>query len=224
MFAPGEAAVTPPPANGWSPGETVVVQGVWRERVWAARPMIVLGDERDFVVCGFPEGTVWKRPTAKVPRADESRGVRLARCLSLGDWALEDAEWDVSTLVLVRSGDWHAVWVSWLDDGSQWGWYVNLQTPFTRTPLGLETMDLALDVLIENDWTWRWKDEDELATFVAAGVFDESLHGRLRAEGLRVVARAEAGEHPFDQDWAGARPDAGLGRPQLPEGWGLVCR
>jgi len=186
--------------------------------------LIVVGDDGDFVVLWFPKGTVWKRPTAKAPRANESRGVRLARCLTLGEWVFEDAEWDVSTLVLVRSGDWHALWVSWLEDGCQWGWYVNLQMPFRRTPLGLETMDLALDVLIENDRTWSWKDEDELATFVAAGVFDEELTGRLRAEGLRVVARAEAGEHPFDQEWARLRPDPSLPKPQLPDSWDLVCR
>ena len=34
----------------WSLGETVVVQEVWRDRVWAARPMTVVNDEEDFVV------------------------------------------------------------------------------------------------------------------------------------------------------------------------------
>ncbi len=41
----------------------------------------------------------------------------------------------MNTLVLMREDDWHALWVSWLDDGAQWGWYVNLQQPYRRTAL-----------------------------------------------------------------------------------------
>ena len=46
------------------------------------------------------------------------------------------------------------------------GWYVNLQKPFRRTARGFETMDLMLDLVVEVDRSWWWKDEDELETFV----------------------------------------------------------
>ena len=36
---------------------------------------------------------------------------------------------------------------------------------------GLETMDHALDVIVEPDGTWRWKDEDDFAEAQALGVF-----------------------------------------------------
>ena len=124
----------------------------------------------------------------------------------------------------MREGDWHAVWVSWLDDGAQWGWYVNLQRPFRRTDRGFETMDLALDVVIATDLTWAWKDEDELATFVSEGVFDDALAERLRAEGLRVAGRAERNESPFDEPWPSWRPDPGWAPPRLPDDWDVPCR
>jgi hypothetical protein len=207
-----------------APGEAVVVQEVWRNHVWAARPMTLVQDEIDRVVLWFPTGTIWKRPVTPATRSrDADRGARHASLLTRGDWIFVDAEWDVSTLVLMEAGAWHAVWVSWLDDGTQWGWYVNLQRPFRRTELGFETMDLVLDVLIENDRTWRWKDEGELATFVATGVFEEPLAKRLRVEGLRVARRAERNEAPFDEDWAVWRPNDGL-LPELPRGWAAVCR
>jgi hypothetical protein len=185
--------------------------------------MTVVEDAGDALVLWFPKGTMWKRPTTKASRAHEPRGARFVRSLTSGEWVFEDAAWDVSTLVLVRAGDWHAVWVSWLDDGSQWGWYVNLQEPFRRTAVGLETMDLMLDVLIENDRTWRWKDEDELEAFVHAGVFDVALAELLRAEGLRVATRAERSEPPFDVSWASRRPES-THRPVLPAGWDKLCR
>jgi hypothetical protein len=187
--------------------------------------MTVVNDEEDFVVLWFPKDTKWKRPTTPPARSVQgSLAVRLASCLSLGDWVFEDAEWDVSTLVLMRSGDWHALWMSWLDDGTQWGWYVNLQEPFLRTAIGFETMDLVLDVCIELDLTWRWKDEDELATFVERGVFDAELAARVREEGLGVVHRAKRNEPPFNEPWPDWRPDSSWPSPELPEGWDEPCR
>ena len=211
--------------RSFAAGENVVVQEVWRDRVWSARPMIVAQDDGDLIALWFPKGTAWKRPVppSTHPSARD-RGERLARCLVKGEWVFVDTEWDVSTLVLVRGDDWHAVWVSWLDDESPWGWYVNLQQPIRRTPLGFATMDLALDVLVANDRTWRWKDEDELETFVNMGVLDGELAARVREEGLRVARRAERNEPPFSEPWQDWRPEPSWTRPELPAGWDELCR
>jgi Protein of unknown function (DUF402) len=206
-------------------GATVVVQEIWKDAVWAARPMTVVQDEDDLVALWFPKGTRWKAP---IPPPgwlrEESRGERLATCLERREWVFTDSEWDVSTLVLMRPGDWHALWVSWLNGEEHWGWYVNLQEPFRRTERGYETMDLALDVIIELDRSWRWKDEDELDLFVKRGVFGEGVATRIRDEGLRVAQRAERNEWPFDAPWPDWRPDRSWRAPQLPEGWSERCR
>lgn len=208
-----------------SPGETVLFQEVWNDRVWAARPLTMVQDDGDFVALWFPKGTVWKRPVTPPGRTKHpDRGVRHATLLSQGDWVFEDAEWDVSTLVLVGVEDWSAIWLSWLDDGTQWGWYVNLQEPLRRTSRGFETMDLALDLLIENDRTWRWKDDDELRTFVEMGVLDDSLAERLRSEGRRVARKAERNEPPFDGPWPDWKPDPSWPRAELPDGWNRLWR
>ena len=208
-----------------TPGETVVVQEVWRGQVWAARPMRVVRDEGDFVALWFPRGTCWKAPTTppEFPQV-EDRGTRLAECAARGEWVFRDAEWDVDTLCLIRESEWHAVWVSWLPDGSHWGWYVNLQEPLRRTELGFETMDLVLDVIVDPDRTWRWKDEDELQTFVERGVVDAAMAEHVREEGLRVAARAERNEPPFSEPWPEWRPDPSWDTPDLPEGWDRACR
>jgi hypothetical protein len=208
-----------------SPGEQVVVQEIWKDAVWAARPMTVVSEEDGLVVLWLPEGTRWKAPTTPPDRPrEESRGERLATCLARREWVFADYEWDVSTLVLMRPGEWHALWVSWRDGSDHMGWYVNLQEPFRRTDKGFETMDLALDVVIDIDRTWRWKDEDELETFVSRGVFDEAVAARARGEGLRVAAKAERNEAPFDEPWPDWRPDPAWSLPQLPDGWDERCR
>jgi hypothetical protein len=206
-------------------GETVVLQEVWRDRVWAARPMTVVRDDGDVAALWFPQGTRWKAPTLDPRRSWlGDRGHRLAECAASGEWVFRDGEWDVSTLVLMREGDWHAVWVSWLPDGRHWGWYVNLQKPYRRTTLGFETMDLMLDVIVDPDRTWRWKDEDELAVFVERGVFEPAIADRIREEGLSVAGRAERNEPPFDEPWPEWRPDPSWALPRLPTGWDEPCR
>jgi hypothetical protein len=207
----------------WHPGDTVVVQEVWEGRLWAARPMTLVRDEGDAVELWFPLGTRWKRPINPDADASGTRGERLADALERGEWIFEEAEWDASTLWSMREGDWHALWTSWRPDESHWGWYVNLQRPFTRTALGFETMDLALDVVIETDGTWRWKDEDEFELFVERSIFDDETASRAREDGLRVARRAERREPPFHETptW---RPDPDWPLPELPDGWEEPCR
>ena len=206
-------------------GETVVVQEVWRDRVWGARPMRVVDDAGDRIALWFPRGTRWMAPIDDPAREfDGDRGDRLAACAATGRWQHRELEWDVDTLVLMRAGDSHAIWVSWLASGEHWGWYVNLQEPFRRSEIGFETMDLALDLIIDADGRWRWKDEDELETFVAAGAFGRELPERLRAEALGVVAQAERGQGPFDEPWPEWRPDPAWRLPELPPGWERLWR
>src|SRR5207237_5593572 len=84
---------------------------------------------------------------------------------------------------------------------------------------GADTEDHALDVWVEPDRSWRWKDEDEFAE--RTGVFWSSAEAeRIRAEGVRVVAAAAAGAFPFDGTWCDFRPDPSWRPSELPAaGW-----
>ncbi len=207
-------------AGRWEAGATVVLQEVWRSRLWSARPMRVIDDRGNFVVLWCPRGTRWKTATTPPtrPRAP-TRAERFVLSLTRGDWVLGDFTWDVSTLVLTRAGDWHAVWVSWRDGGEDWGWYINLQRPFRRTARGLQTMDLMLDIIVAPDRHWRWKDEDEFDALVAAGLIDAAEAARVRDEARRVIGGVEANEPPFSEHWHAWRPDPSWPLPELPEGW-----
>jgi hypothetical protein len=141
--------------------------------------------------------------------------------LARKDWVHVDHEWDMDHLWLLRPGDWHGLWVSWVG-GRHIGWYVNLQQPFTRTPLGIEAMDMLLDVVVEPDLTWRWKDEDEFADLLDCGLVDRAMGDRVRREGEAVIGRVERREAPFGEPWPDWRPDPAWPRPELPADWHLV--
>jgi predicted RNA-binding protein associated with RNAse of E/G family len=149
-----------------------------------------------------------------------TRGERHANSLALCDWELGDSIWDVSTLWLLRQSDWHAVWVSFLDTGDQLGWYVNFQEPFRRLAQRIQTMDLALDMIIEPDRSsWRWKDEEEFELFRDRGLIDSDTAERVLTEAAGVIGRIERDAPPFNGSWPNWRPDASWPIPELLDGW-----
>jgi hypothetical protein len=208
----------------WAPpGDVVVHHEVWRDHVWAARPLVVVEDAPDRMLFWLPAGTVRKVPMTPPHREDPGdRTARIIDLLERGDWVHVDHVWDVSCLWILRPGDWHAVWASWLPTGERYGWYVNLQRPVRRTASGIESMDLALDVVATPDRVWWWKDADEFDQLLDRGILDAATGGRVRAEAADVIRRLEADEAPFGEDWDSWRPDPAWPTPRLPAGWADV--
>jgi Protein of unknown function (DUF402) len=129
------------------------------------------------------------------------------------DWV-----WD-STHVLrfMREGDEHTIELFWDTEWAFLGWYVNLQAALVVRGTRFDTTDFALDVWVEPDGTWRWKDEDDFARAQELGVFDAAGAARIRAEGERVVAA-----HPWPTGWEDWRPPAEWQPLELPEDWHVV--
>jgi hypothetical protein len=200
----------------WAPGDTIVWHEIWNDRVWAARPLTVVEDHDDRLLLWCPLGT---RRTIPAPPPDAGGDPVIAN-LARGTWTFADHAWDVSTLLILRPGDWHATWVSWHPDGSHYGWYVNFQTPFRRTRAGVEAMDLMLDIIVEPDLsTWRWKDEAQFDEIARRGIFDAPTAAHVRDEAHEVIARIETLAPPFTDPWPAWRPDPTWAVPQLPEDW-----
>jgi hypothetical protein len=190
----------------WEPGDVIVVDEHWQGRLWASRPVRVVVDAGDELVLWCPEGTVRLSPAG-------TGSETFADLLTRGAWELREHVWDVSSLMLFREGAWEATWVSFRD-GAHLGWYVNLQEPFRRTERGLETFDLALDVVVEPDLTWAWKDEDDFAAL--APLLPAATVAAVRAEADAAIGRIEAGAPPFDETWLDWRPPSDWELPELP--------
>ena len=104
-------------------------------------------------------------------------------------------------------------------DGAFVGWYVDLQEPARRAGGGILTFDRSLDIVIGPDRRWRWKDEDHFAHIQRFGWITPEQADDLRKEGLAVIAQAEAGLPPFNDEWTSFAPDAGWSMPELPDDW-----
>lgn len=86
-----------------------------------------------------------------------------------------DTTWEGgSVLRFERAAAAHSIEIFWDEEWVLRGWYVNLQAPTRINGRFLDTTDLALDVTVDPDGTWAWKDEDELAEAISLGVLDEA--------------------------------------------------
>lgn len=100
---------------------------------------------------------------------------------------------------------------------------MNLQEPFRRSDIGFDMLDNMLDIVIDPDRSWRWKDEEELGEAVRLGLVTEQWADEVRREGERVIDRLRGNERPFSNGWETWEPDPTLGVPQLPATWHLMA-
>jgi hypothetical protein len=177
-----------------NPGDTVEVRNVYGGRVTWAFPWRVIEDDGELLVTYLAPGT------EGVSMGRDANGRYIDR------WVTGEAPhfhvWHtLHVLSLGRRGDAHSLWLLWNEAWEFEGWYVQLQEPLVARNGGLETTDHALDISVDPDGTWHWKDEDDLAEAVALGVFDEAKAAAIRAEGERVIAAK-----PWPTGWEDWRP------------------
>jgi hypothetical protein len=199
----------------WQPGDNVVHRFMRTDGTLGAHhPLRVLSDDGERLIGWLPDGTDiigTALPDGRNPReAPLAEMFRLPRVRTHAVWH------GASTLRLVNEPDWSSVWWFFDPAGTFECWYVNLELPRGRTAHTTDRVDGALDVVVYPDRTWRWKDEDEADAAVAAGRITADDLSRLRAEGERQIALAEAGAFPYDGTWCDFRPDPDWARPVLP--------
>lgn len=190
------------------PGDTVLFRSVYRGDVrWCFPHHFVEGWDDRFVLYLRPGNR------GKLMGHDEDYLVRWAS----GDPPRDHVWQRHHVLWHIRLGEPHALGLFWSEDWQFTGWYVNLQAPTQLRGGRFDTNDLALDVWIEPDGTWSWKDEADLARAVELGILDGKEALALRAEGERVIAAK-----PWPTGWEGWRPPPDWEPLPLPEDWHVV--
>lgn len=196
----------------WQPGDHIVRREVWGERVWTGLPMWVVEDSDDVLALYLPTG-------APVGFAS-------------GAWpiATERHPWDVGerpvwkghgVLHLHRPADPYCVIVFWTGPERKFShWYVNFQAPYRRSGIGIETLDHVLDILIQPNGEWTYKDAEEIDEAVALGLYSEEEAGRVRADAERVGRMITSGDQWWSSEWAAWTPPQRMRDPRgFPDGW-----
>jgi len=186
---------------GWEPGATIVRREVWRGQPWMAVTVVVVADEPGLLATYLPEGAEFA--FADVPE------------LGPHPWAGRGAWEGHGVLMLQRPGDSYAIWHFWDGDERSFAfWYVNLQEPFRRSAAGYDTQDLELDIVIEPDGAWAFKDRDLLAERVLTGRFTQAEADSIVALGDEIARMLEARDSWWDPAWSSWEPEPGWRQPR----------
>jgi len=197
----------------WLPGTTILYRETWKGKVWTVRPVRVVQDTPDLIALYLAPNSLWKVPVE--PRS------RYFGYFQTGEWELMDKTWPYGdTLFLIIPGEAHAVHAMWGKENREFvGYYINLQEPIRRFPLGFDFMDQILDIWVNVDLSWHWKDQDSFERYVQAGRYTKEKARAIRAVGERVIQSIEAKIPPFDGRWADWLPPEEWKIPDLLEGW-----
>jgi hypothetical protein len=189
----------------WSEGEVILRREVLNDgRSWAEWPVIVVRDDPGLLATFTPTGAPFRFPAG--PSAVHA-------------WRGKQSWHGHGVLMLQRPDEAHAVWVFWRGESRDfWGWYVNLQEPFRRTPFGYDTQDLELDIWVPAEGAWKWKDDELLEQRVQEGRYTAAQVAATREEGRRIAAELDAGRHWWDAAWAEWEPDPSWPTPTFPNG------
>ncbi|KRE97191.1 hypothetical protein ASG76_00190 [Nocardioides sp. Soil774] len=173
-------------ADPFAVGSPVRVREVLHGAEWASWDERVLADDGTLLVTVKPAGTAMHFPPHPVPHP----------------WGHLEAWQGTTVLKQRRAGDWYSVWRFFDAAGRALSTYVNFETPVVRTADGVDVNDLQLDVVVELDGTWRWKDVQHLAPSLASGrITSEELLATLAAaaEVADLLERDDRWWAPWDE-------------------------
>ena len=144
----------------WRSGDVIVWRGVFRNRVWHAQPVIVVKDTPEELCVTLLPGTECVAPEGYL---DGKASAKRRWSFKDKDWKLENYAWRTNRLLLLlEPNTYYSTMFFWRADSNDFLlYYINFQLPFQRSHCGIDTLDLDLDLIINPDFSFRWKDEDD---------------------------------------------------------------
>jgi len=197
-------------------GDTVVLENLAAGRTSSAMPATVICLEPP--TCFIPTGV-------DVLRLVRRQGGALPRVLPTDrlmsdEFVLSASTWGAgNVLYLAPISRPYAVHVRWAPTWEFQGWYVNLQRPMQLAADRWVTEDHFLDIVVQPDGRWEWKDDDELDAAVAVGRISGRTARGARSAARQVVSQIQRQQWPFDPSCAGWRPDPRWTHPAIPPSW-----
>jgi predicted RNA-binding protein associated with RNAse of E/G family len=205
----------------WKPGEIISWRGIYRDRIWHAQTVIVVQDAPGETVVALLPGTECMAPEGYLQGKNSSQ-----RRWNFKEnyWQLEKYSWRINRLLLLLEPEkYYSIIYFWKQETNEFlCYYINFQLPFQRTHRGIDTLDLDLDLIINPDFSYEWKDVDDYQKAIENGViFPEWVQG-IEAAKQEIFEKLEKRQYPFDGSWLNWMPDTTWSPPKLPENWDKI--
>jgi protein associated with RNAse G/E len=205
----------------WQPGDIVVGRGIFNHRVWTAIPVITIKDTPEGLVAALLPGTECMTET------DYAKGRKDGKRrwdFKYRDWSLAPFLWRTNrVLMLLEPDKFYSIRLFWQEDSNKFlGYYVNFQLPYKRSHCGIDTLDLELDIEINPDFSFEWKDLDDYKQGIEAGIIQPEWADEIETAKIEILDRLEKRRYPFDGSWLNWMPDPNWSPPALPQDWDIL--
>jgi hypothetical protein len=206
----------------WNKGDNVLLRGVYDNRPTYVQSVRVIKDTPEETALFIWPGAECAAPSGYIRYGHDSWD-RWAETLG-NTLRLEKYLWHTNRfLILLEPEKFYSTIYIWNAASNRFiCYYINFQLPFCRTPLGFDTLDLDLDIVIEASLNWKWKDEGEYRHGISAGGIRPEWVSEIENAQSEVFARMEGRAYPFDASWMNWQPDPTWSAPCLPENWDEV--
>lgn len=206
-------------------GATITAVERWHGLLWSAVPSRVIRSTPTQLVSYVPAGTVGTYATNRgLPEtAGLDRDQRKLLAMKTCNAVVAERPETPDKLNIYRLDRWARVNLGWdAATGAFLGWYVNFELPPVATPTGLASKDLVLDMWVDPDRKWRWKDADDFRCALHDHILDPGVEAPIHAEAEVLLDEISSGTGPFGDDWIDFHADPDWNRPQLSGGyiWG----
>ncbi len=207
--------------KAWKYGDIVVVRGIFNGSICHAQSAIIVKDTPEEIALSLLPGS----------ECIDLEGYLNGKQNSKRRWDFKDKPFELEKyiwhtnrlLILIEPENYYSTIYFWHNDTNQFlCYYINFQTPFKRSHVGFDTLDLELDIIINPDNDWKIKDVDDYKKGIANGtILYEWIH-EIETAKTKVLAKLAHKQYPFDSSWVNWRPDPNWSASKLPENWDKV--
>jgi protein associated with RNAse G/E len=205
----------------WKPGDVVAWRGISNGRVWHVQPTIVVKDSPEEIVLTLLPGTECIADE-NYPRGKKNGKRRWE--FKNNDWKLEKYTWRRNRLLLLFEPEkYYSTIYFWNNTSHEFlCYYINFQVPFQRSQSSVDTLDLDLDLIINPDLSFEWKDEDDYRRAIEYGAISPEWIQGIEGAKQEIFERLEDRRYPLDGAWLNWSPDPKWSPPKLPQNWDKV--
>lgn len=205
----------------WQPGNVIAWRGILRGRIWHVQPTIIVKDSPPEIVMALLPGTECMADE-NYPKGKQN---------SKPKWMFKDKDWNLAkytwrtnrVLLIFEPEKFYSTILFWNHASHEFlCYYINFQLPFQRGDNTVDTLDLDLDLIINPDFSFEWKDEEDYQKAIDHGVVSSDWSQAINDAKLEIFDKLEKRRYPFDGSWLDWMPDVNWTPPKLPENWDLV--